>query len=88
VSESLVGKTPVSGALCQREAELVRCGVVGSPPGSKPGSNFAFANRVVPVRLIKSGLKWKFRFAAFFTERPSALAYGENVRGNIRFIDP
>jgi len=39
------------GALYQREAELVPCGVVERPPGSKPGWNFAFANTVVSVRV-------------------------------------
>jgi hypothetical protein len=39
MSESLVGKTPVSGALCQREAELVLAASWEKPPGSKPGSN-------------------------------------------------
>ncbi len=51
MSDNSVGKTPVSGALCQREAELVRCGVMERPPGSNPGSNFAFANPLVSVRL-------------------------------------
>jgi len=31
------------GVLCQREAELARCGGVESPLDSKQGSNFAFA---------------------------------------------
>jgi hypothetical protein len=30
-------------------AELVRSGVMERPPGSNPGSNFAFANPLVPV---------------------------------------
>ena len=30
VSENSVGEAAVSGILCQREAELVRCGVVES----------------------------------------------------------
>jgi hypothetical protein len=51
VSENSVGKASVSGVLCQREAELVRCGAVKSPLDSKPSSNFAFANRLIPVRV-------------------------------------
>jgi hypothetical protein len=49
VSENSVGKASVSGVLCQREAELVRCGAVESPLDSKPSSNFPFANHLVPV---------------------------------------
>ena len=51
MSDNSVGKTLVSGALGQREAELVGCGVVERPLHSKPGSNFAFANRVLWVRV-------------------------------------
>jgi len=47
VSENSLGKAPVSGVLCQREAALIRCGAMKSTLDSKPGSNFAFANRVV-----------------------------------------
>jgi hypothetical protein len=32
-------------------ARAVRCGVMERPPGSKPGSNFAFANRLVSMRV-------------------------------------
>jgi len=35
----------------QRDAELVRRGVVESSLDSKPSSNFAFANRLMPVRV-------------------------------------
>ena|SRR5208282_3644895 len=49
ISENSVGKASVSAVLYQREAELVRCGAVKSPLDSKPSSNFAFANRPVPV---------------------------------------
>lgn len=51
MSENSVGKAAVSGILCQREAEPVRCGAVESPLASKPGSNFAFANPLVSVRV-------------------------------------
>jgi hypothetical protein len=37
VSDNSFGLTPVSGVLCQREAELVRCGVWESASGIKPG---------------------------------------------------
>jgi hypothetical protein len=36
---------------CQREAELVCCGVMERPPGPNPGSNVAFASLLVSVRL-------------------------------------
>jgi hypothetical protein len=49
VSESLVGKTPVSGALYQREAELVRCRVVENASGLKTGLELAFTDRLVFV---------------------------------------
>ena len=50
VSENSVGK-PVPGFLCQREAELARSVEVESPLDSKPGRDFAFANRLVSVRV-------------------------------------
>jgi len=71
VSDNSVGKTPVSGALCQRAAELVCCGVMERPPGSNPGSNSAFANPLVSVRLCvsieneKSGLEVFLTFEMF-----------------------
>jgi hypothetical protein len=46
VSENSIEKSARFGILCQREAELARCGAVQSPLASKPGSNFAFANPV------------------------------------------
>jgi hypothetical protein len=51
VSENLVGEAAGSGILCQREAELARCGGVESPFDSKQGSNFAFAKLPVSVRV-------------------------------------
>ena len=51
MSEKVGQKMLVSGALCQREVELVHCGVDGRPLSSNPGSNFAFANTLVSVRL-------------------------------------
>ena len=45
-----VGHANVS-KLRQREVELVRRGAVESPLHSKAGSNFAFANRVLWVRV-------------------------------------
>jgi len=50
VCENLVGEAAVSGILCQREAELARCGGVESPFYSKQRSNFAFAKLPVSVR--------------------------------------
>ena len=44
MSENFSEKRQFSGILCQREAELVRCGAVESPLDSKPASNFAFAS--------------------------------------------
>jgi len=44
VSENSVGEAAVSGILCQREAELARCGAVERPPRTNPASNVAFAN--------------------------------------------
>src|ERR1700722_20899545 len=51
VCEDLVGEAAVSGILCQREAELARCGWVESPFDSKQRSNFAFAQLPVSVRV-------------------------------------
>ena len=51
VSENSVGESAVSGILCQREAEPVCCGAGEGPSRSKPGSTFAFANRIVLVRV-------------------------------------
>jgi hypothetical protein len=51
VSDNSVGKTPVSGALCQREAELVRCGVMEKASGLKPGLELRVSNPLVSVRL-------------------------------------
>jgi hypothetical protein len=51
VCENLVGEAEVSGILCQREAELARCGWVESPFDSKQRSNFAFAKLPVSVRV-------------------------------------
>ena len=51
MSENSVEKASVSGVLCQREAELVRCGAVESQLDSKPSSNFGFASRLMPVRV-------------------------------------
>ena len=45
------GESAVSGILCQREAELARCGGVDSTFDSKQGSNFAFGKLPVPVRV-------------------------------------
>jgi hypothetical protein len=45
------GESAVSGILCQREAEPVCCGAGEGPSRSKPGSTFAFANRIVLVRV-------------------------------------
>jgi len=39
------------GCSCQREAEVVRCGAVESPLDSKPGSNIAFADYLMLVRV-------------------------------------
>ena len=44
MSENSVGSAPVSGVLCQREADLAHRGALGRPSRSKPGWNFAFAN--------------------------------------------
>ena len=60
VSENSVGK-PVPGFLCQREAELARSVEVESPLDSKPGRDFAFANRLVSVRVWIGSTKWQFR---------------------------
>ena len=49
--ENLVGEAAVSGILCQREAELTRCGAVESPFDSKQRSNFAFAKLPVSARV-------------------------------------
>ena len=46
-----VSEAAVSGILCQREAELARCGGVESPFDSKQRSNFAFAKLPVSVRV-------------------------------------
>jgi len=48
VSENSVGKASVSGVLCQREAELVRCGS-WKAPWTKTELELRFANRLVPV---------------------------------------
>ena len=49
MSENSVGKGSVSGVLCQREAELVRCGALESSLDLNPGSNSAFAKRPLSV---------------------------------------
>lgn len=54
MSDNSVGKTPVSGALCQRDAELVRCDVMEGSPVSTATSNAGFANPLVSVRLCIS----------------------------------
>jgi hypothetical protein len=43
------------------EAERRR-GAAESPLDSKPGSNFAFANRPASKRALNQDSKWKFRF--------------------------
>jgi hypothetical protein len=48
VSENSVGKASVSGVLCQREAELVRCGS-WKAPWTETELELRFANRLVPV---------------------------------------
>ena len=49
MSEDSVGRASIWAFLCQREAELARCGAVERPLDSKPGSNFASAKRGVSV---------------------------------------
>jgi hypothetical protein len=49
VSENSVGKAAVSGILCQREAELVRCGVVESSFGLKTGLELRVCKPLVLV---------------------------------------
>jgi hypothetical protein len=44
VSDNSVGKTPVSGALGQCEAELVRCGVMEGTFGLKLGLELRVCN--------------------------------------------
>ncbi len=51
MSDNSVGNTPVSGVLCQREAELIRCRAVESPLDPKRPSDFEFANGLVLVQL-------------------------------------
>ena len=51
MSDNSVGKTPVSDALFQREAELACCRIMEKASGFKADSNFAFASPLVSMRL-------------------------------------